>query len=599
MALTTVPSNMIDLIEVTKGGTGQTTAVASFDALSPDTTKGELIVNDGTNSVALAVGTNGQILAADSAELTGLKWIAPPVSGANAELSNLGTTALNADINMGLHKINGIGELNSSANLTVLSLTADGLTVDIANNWFNVPNTLTGGQQVIITGVDLPAPLVSGNTYWIQKGLGNPNRIGILTVAFTPPRIDLTTTGSGTVTFSSVVDTGISVTSAINMPTKRLTAEGLWADWIGRTAQGAFILDVLNQRISDSGGILSFDWGGTTTFIGKPLDLNANPVHNMASGTLSSDGATLGDISANSANKSLSNLVAPSINTDFNFNSHKINSVSEINTNNIGAAALEFASADRTDTVNGWFYPIGALIPPITENQPLVITGVDLPAPLVSGTTYYAAMGLGASTLGSGTVFINLLTVGTLNIPSNVDLFSNYLKNVLDPVNPQDAATKNYVDSLKTYVDTVSLVTSTNPEFAPAGNNQWHTQTANFVSLTAGVWELNGRFTWLIAGVNSFTTIEAAFAGDNGDDTGTVPTTIQSVTTVLSDFIPAYVQLARKPHATETIVMSEVPRLVVRVTGGPINVFLNTKTVSTDYTQVLITSSISARRIGL
>lgn len=61
-------------IAIANGGTGQTTKTAAFDALSPTTTKGDLIVNNGTNNVRQAVGTNGQVLTSDSTQTTGVKW---------------------------------------------------------------------------------------------------------------------------------------------------------------------------------------------------------------------------------------------------------------------------------------------------------------------------------------------------------------------------------------------------------------------------------------------------------------------------------------------------------------------------------------------
>ena len=54
-----------------------------FDTLfaqSPLTTKGD-IVTYSTLNTRLAVGTNGQVLTADSAEATGLKWATPASSG--------------------------------------------------------------------------------------------------------------------------------------------------------------------------------------------------------------------------------------------------------------------------------------------------------------------------------------------------------------------------------------------------------------------------------------------------------------------------------------------------------------------------------------
>lgn len=67
---------------ITNGGTGQTTAVAAFDALAPTTTKGDLILHDGTDNVRLAVGgTNGHVLTVDSTTATGVKWAAVSASG--------------------------------------------------------------------------------------------------------------------------------------------------------------------------------------------------------------------------------------------------------------------------------------------------------------------------------------------------------------------------------------------------------------------------------------------------------------------------------------------------------------------------------------
>jgi hypothetical protein len=80
----TITRNAIDLatdvtgaLPIANGGTGQTSQTNAFDALSPTTTKGDLIASDGTDNVRVPVGgTNGHVLTVDSAEATGVKWAA-------------------------------------------------------------------------------------------------------------------------------------------------------------------------------------------------------------------------------------------------------------------------------------------------------------------------------------------------------------------------------------------------------------------------------------------------------------------------------------------------------------------------------------------
>ena len=64
-------------LAIANGGTGQTSQTNAFDALSPNTTKGDIIVYNGTDNVRLAVGaTNGHVLTVDSSTATGVKWAA-------------------------------------------------------------------------------------------------------------------------------------------------------------------------------------------------------------------------------------------------------------------------------------------------------------------------------------------------------------------------------------------------------------------------------------------------------------------------------------------------------------------------------------------
>ncbi|WP_413295217.1 tail fiber domain-containing protein [Bdellovibrio sp. HCB185ZH] len=71
------PSAFSTVVPIAKGGTGQSSATAGFNALSPLTSKGDLLTRDGTNNIRLPAGSDGQVLSSDSSQTTGLKWITP------------------------------------------------------------------------------------------------------------------------------------------------------------------------------------------------------------------------------------------------------------------------------------------------------------------------------------------------------------------------------------------------------------------------------------------------------------------------------------------------------------------------------------------
>lgn len=65
-------------LPVTAGGTGQTTASAAFNGLSPITTAGDLIIGNGANSATrLAIGSNGYLLTSNGTTAT---WSPAPTS---------------------------------------------------------------------------------------------------------------------------------------------------------------------------------------------------------------------------------------------------------------------------------------------------------------------------------------------------------------------------------------------------------------------------------------------------------------------------------------------------------------------------------------
>lgn len=115
-------ANVTGTVAIANGGTGQTTKIAAFDALSPSTTKGDLIGFDGTDNVRLAVGTNNQVLTADSTTATGLKW----ASVSSGNVTSLGLWENNATISANYSITSGNNGL-SAGPVTV----ASGVTVTV------------------------------------------------------------------------------------------------------------------------------------------------------------------------------------------------------------------------------------------------------------------------------------------------------------------------------------------------------------------------------------------------------------------------------------------------------------------------------------
>jgi hypothetical protein len=115
-------ANVTGTVAIANGGTGQTTKTEAFDALSPTTTKGDIIVSNGTDNVRLGVGTNNQVLTADSTTATGLKWAA----GGGSNITSLGLWENNATISANYSITSGNNGL-SAGPVTV----ASGVTVTV------------------------------------------------------------------------------------------------------------------------------------------------------------------------------------------------------------------------------------------------------------------------------------------------------------------------------------------------------------------------------------------------------------------------------------------------------------------------------------
>lgn len=242
-------------LAIGSGGTGQTTASAAFNALSPITTTGDLILGTGVNTASrLAIGANGYLLTSNG---TTASWAAAPAAGVTSFAG--GTTGLTP----------------ASATTGAISLAG---TLVVSNGGTGA-TTLTGyvkgtGTSALTASSTIPNTDITG--------LGTMSTQNANSVAVTGGAIDGTTVGSTT----AAAVTGTTITASTKYVGTNFDASG--------SGGGAL-------RTSSSAPVLQWGAGGG---VNLTLDgaFNMNPANASISiqptgtGSLTINPATAGTI---------------------------------------------------------------------------------------------------------------------------------------------------------------------------------------------------------------------------------------------------------------------------------------------------------------
>ena len=153
-------------LPIGNGGTGQTTASTAFNALSPVTTTGDLIIGNGTNSAArLAIGANGYVLTSNGTTATwaastgGVTSFSAGTTGLTPNTATTGAVTLSGTLAVanggtGVTASTGASSValrDSNANLTVNSL-FEGFTIVAA-----------AGTTTTLTAASAPTYVVTGS----------------------------------------------------------------------------------------------------------------------------------------------------------------------------------------------------------------------------------------------------------------------------------------------------------------------------------------------------------------------------------------------------------------------------------------------------
>lgn len=152
---------MAGTLAIANGGTGQTTANPAFNALAPTTTKGDLIAFSTVNA-RLAVGSNTQVLTADSAQTLGVKWATPTTGTVTSVDVSGGTTGLT---------FSG-GPITTSGTITMAG------TLGVVNGGTGTTTQFTSGSVVYAGGSGIYAQN-NANFFWDNSN----KRLGIGTAS--------------------------------------------------------------------------------------------------------------------------------------------------------------------------------------------------------------------------------------------------------------------------------------------------------------------------------------------------------------------------------------------------------------------------------
>jgi hypothetical protein len=166
-------ANVTGVVAIANGGTGQTTASAAFNALSPVTSTGDLIIGNGANSsTRLPIGANNYVLTSNGTTAT---WAAP-TGGSGATITNDTTTSTNVYPTFAAATSGSLSTIYTSNAKYLYKPSTGELTSEhfIAGNGIYVNNLTIDVSYTIASGTSGmsagPVTVASGTTVTVASG---------------------------------------------------------------------------------------------------------------------------------------------------------------------------------------------------------------------------------------------------------------------------------------------------------------------------------------------------------------------------------------------------------------------------------------------
>lgn len=331
-------------------------------------------------------------------------------------------------------------------------------------------------------------------------------------------------TGSGTGSFATTVVT-VGGSTASNVHSAELLANAATASntintIVKRDGSGNFNAGSITASLI---GHASLDLALTGGTLSGVLDLGGNLISNVADPVSAQDAVTLAYSSAQFANRDLGNLTITAINVDLNPASPR----------DLGSStpwrqiyASQGFFIDQTTLATAQAYPSGA------TGSGINTSSISTPIGIFSANGAGSAdirLETGNASATSGSIVLQTGTGtsrGSISLNgSSINANSTQINNVVDPTSAQDAATKNYVDSVTSHSPgdiTQTSFTAADNQSSPANvtgfvfsnvtvrsfealvsivrNNTYSTYTLNGIQ-KASSWEMSQASTGDVTGV--------------------------------------------------------------------------------------------------
>ena len=361
-------------LPIGNGGTGQTTASAAFNALSPVTTTGDLIIGNGTNSATrLAIGANGYVLTSNGTTAT---WAA---STGGVTSFSAGTTGLTPNTaTTGAVTLSGTLAVSNGGTGVTASTGANSVALRDANANLTVNSLFEGFTNVAAAGTTTTLTAASTPTYVVTGSGGQ---------TFQLP--DATTLPAGAqFSFNNNQSSGTVIVKNNSGTTLVTLQSGAFVDvtlLVNSPAAGSW--DTHNQAPSNaSWSTNTLSWAGSYT----SGTWNGNAIGAIYGGTAQTS-YTTGDILYASATNTLSKL--------------GIGSTGQVLTVASGVPSWAAASGGSSVPTGGGTDAV------FYNNNNVVTTNYTIPSSTVTGTGSISATTL---TLTAGGPFIvGMLITGT------------------------------------------------------------------------------------------------------------------------------------------------------------------------------------------